>query len=263
MIGYLSKFIPRYAVLTAPLRRLTGQDVPFSWGPDEDKAFKNLKDSITCEDTMAFFDPKKPIIVRTEASFHEGLSAGLFQRTSKGLQPVHFISRSMTNAEKRYSQTEKDALAVKWAKSRFGMYLLGAPRFKIITSHKPLIPMFNKSCTKLPPRIEKWIMEMQDVDYELVYEPGNDEADPMDYLSRHPLPDTERDNTEKIIKALVTNEHGVIMKSIKEATSTDDVLQDVLTRMKRNDWDMHKNRPEIKLYYMIMHKLSRTKGLLL
>ena len=42
----------------------------------------------------------------------------------------------MTNAEKRYSQTEKDALAVKWAKLRFGMYLLGAPRFKIITSHK-------------------------------------------------------------------------------------------------------------------------------
>ena len=65
---------------------------------------------------MAFFDPKKPIVVRTEASFHEGLSAGLFQRTSKGLQPVHFISRSMTNAEKRYSQTEIDALAVKWAK---------------------------------------------------------------------------------------------------------------------------------------------------
>ena len=38
-------------------------------------------------------------------------------------------------------------------------------------------------------------------------EPGKNEADPMDYLSRHPLPDTEQDNTEKIIKALVTNEH--------------------------------------------------------
>ncbi|MEW8584399.1 MAG: RNase H-like domain-containing protein, partial [Candidatus Thiodiazotropha sp.] len=263
MIGYLSKFIPRYAVLTAPLRRLTGQDVPFSWGPDEDQAFMNLKASITCDNTMAFFDPKKPIVVRTEASFHEGLSAGLFQKTSKGLQPVHFISRSMTTAEKRYSQTEKDALAVKWAKSRFGMYLLGAPRFKIITSHKPLIPMFNKSCSKLPPRIEKWIMEMQDVDYELVYEPGKDEADPMDYLSRYPLPDTEEDNTEKAIKALVTNEHGVVMRSIREATSKDVVLQDIVTRMKQNDWDRHKNRPEIKPYYMIRHELSRAKGLLL
>ena len=135
MIGYLSKFIPRYAILTAPLRRLTGKEVPFSWGPEEEKAFKVLKDSITNDDTMAFFNPRKPIIVRTEASFHEGLSAGLFQNTSKGLQPVHYISRSMTQAEIRYSQTEKDALAVKWAKTRFSKYLLGAPKFKIITSH--------------------------------------------------------------------------------------------------------------------------------
>ena len=46
-----------------------------------------------------------------------------------------------------------------------------------MTAHKPLIP-FNKVKAKVPPRIENWIMEMQDVDYELVYEPGKDEADP-------------------------------------------------------------------------------------
>ena len=78
MIGYLYKFILWYAVLTAPLRRLAGNDVPFSWGPEEDAAFQNLKDSITCDDKMTYFDPRKPLIVRTEASFHQGLSAGLF-----------------------------------------------------------------------------------------------------------------------------------------------------------------------------------------
>ena len=56
MIGYLSKFIPRYAVLKAPLRRLTRKDVPFS---------EKLKESITSEHTMAFFDPRKPFVVRT------------------------------------------------------------------------------------------------------------------------------------------------------------------------------------------------------
>ena len=263
MIGYLSKFIPQYAILTAPLRRLTGQDVLFEWGHGEDQAFKRLKDSITNDDTMAYFDPKKPIVVRTEASFHEGLSAGLFQRTSKGLQPVHYISRSMTSAEQRYSQTEKDALAVKWAKTRFSIYLLGAPKFKIITSHKPLIPMFNKPCSKLPSRIEKWIMEMQDVDYELVYKPGKDAADPMDYLSRHPLPEAETDDTEMMIKMLVNNEHGVVLRSIHEATLKDEILQDVRKRMKSNDWEQHKNRPELKPYYLVRHELFRAKGLLL
>ena len=57
--------------------------------------------------------------------------------------------------------------------------------------------MFNKATAKLPPRIEKWVVDMQDVDFELVYEPGKDEADPMDYLSRHPLLITGTDSTEK------------------------------------------------------------------
>ena len=263
MVGYLSKFIPQYAILTAPLRRLTGQDVPFTWGQEEERAFKKLKDSITDDDTMAYFDPGKKTVVRTEASFHEGFSAGPFQRTSKGLQPVHYISRSMTSAEQRYSQTEKDALVVKWAKTRFRMYLLGAPKFKIVTSHKPLIPMFNKPCAKLPPIIEKWIMEMQDVDFELVYEPGKDAADPMDYLSRHPLSEVETDDTERTIKMIVKNEHGVVLRSIKEATAKDEILADIRIRMNQNNWEQHKNRPEIKPYYLVRHELSRAKGLFL
>ena len=81
------------------------------------------------------------------------------------------------------------------------MYLLGVPRFKIITAaHKPSLSMFNKATAKLPPRIEKWVMYMQDVDFELVYKPGKSDADPMDYLSRHPLPITGTDSIEKFKK---------------------------------------------------------------
>ena len=98
---------------------------------------------------MAFFDPSKPIILRTEASFNEGLSAALLQKRDRGIQPVHFISRTMRETEKRYSQTEKDALALKWAKERLRIYLLGAPRFRIVTAHKPLIPLFNKVKAKV------------------------------------------------------------------------------------------------------------------
>ena len=78
MTGYLSKFIPRYASLNAPLRKLTHKDTKFKWGAEENEAFENLKASITSESTMAYFNPARPIVVRVEASFHEGLSAGLF-----------------------------------------------------------------------------------------------------------------------------------------------------------------------------------------
>ena len=71
MIGYLSKFIPRYASLTAPLGNLTHKDTQFKWGREENLAFEKLKDSITNEITMAFFSPTRPIVLRCEASFNE------------------------------------------------------------------------------------------------------------------------------------------------------------------------------------------------
>ena len=224
MTRYLSKFIPRYTSLTAPLRELTHKDTKFKWGAKENEAFEKLKASITSESTMAYFNPARPIIVRVKASFHEGLSAGLFQETGSGLQPVHFISRTMTDTEKRYSQTEKDTLSVHWAKNRFSIYLLGAPKFKIITAHKPLLPLFNKAAMQLPPRIEKWVMGMQDVDFELIYEPGKDDADPLDFLSRHPLPEKGKDAVERVIKYVLKAEHAGVVDQIKEETCKDTQL---------------------------------------
>ena len=155
---------------------------------------------------MPFFDPDKHIILRTEGSFNESLSAAILSKTDRGMQPVHFISRTMT---------EKDALAIKWAKDRLRVYLLGATRFKIVTAHKPFLPLFNKTKVSMPPRTEKWVMQMEDVDCKLVYELGKDEADPLDYLSRHPFPETEDDGTEKIIKWAVEVEHSVVLQRIR------------------------------------------------
>ena len=255
MTGYLSKFIPRYSSLTAPLRDLTHKDTKFKWGTEEQEAFEKLKASITSGSTMAYFNPSRPISVRVEASYHEGLSAGLFQETDRGLQPVHYISRTMTDTEKRYSQTEKDALSVHWAKNRFSIYLLGAPRFKIITAHKPLLPLFNKANMKLPPRIEKWVMGMQDVDFELIYEPGKDEEDPLDFLSRHPLPETGRDAVERVIKHVVNAEYAVVMDQIKEETQTDNQLQKLSARIQTGDWERHKKDPDIMPFHGVRHEL--------
>ena len=195
----LDNFIKNYAAIAAPLYQLTRKETKFAWGKQEEEAFRKIQDNMSSEKTIAFFDPSKPIILRTEASFNKGLSAAWLQKTDRHIQPVHFISGTMSETEKRYSQTEKDALAIKWAKERLRIYLLGAPRFRIMTTHKPLKPLFNKVKAKVPPRIEKWIMEMQNVDYEFVYEPGKDEMDPLDFLSRHPLPETSDDKTKKII----------------------------------------------------------------
>ena len=262
MAGYLDNFIQNYAAIAAPLYQLTRKETKFYWGKQEEEAFRKIQDGISSEKTMAFFEPSKPIILRTEASFNEGLSAALLQKTDKGIQPVHFISRTMTDTEKRFSQTKKDALAIKWAKERLRIYLLGAPRFRIVTAHKPLIPLFNKVKAKVPPRIEKWIMEMQDVDYELVYEPGKDEADPLDYLSRHPLPETGNDETEKIIRWNMNAEHAVVVTRIREETRRDEIMQRLATRIAKGDWEKHKRDKDIEPYQHVKQELSVAEGLI-
>lgn len=112
MTGYLSNFNLRYSSQTAPLWTLTHKDAKLKWGKEQNVALEKLKASITSlsESTMAYFNPARRIVMRVEASYHEGLSAGLFQETNRGLQPVHFISRTMSIIEKWHSQTEKDAL---------------------------------------------------------------------------------------------------------------------------------------------------------
>ena len=90
MAGYLDNFIENYAGIAAPLYQLTRKETKFTWGKQEKEAFRRIQDSISSEKTMAFFDPSKPIILRTEASFNEGLSATLLQKTDSGIQPVHF-----------------------------------------------------------------------------------------------------------------------------------------------------------------------------
>ena len=77
-------------------------------------------------------------------------------------------------------------------------------------------------------------MQMQDVDYELVYEPGKDEADSLDFLSRHPLPERGHDKTEKIIRWNENAEHAVVVTWVREETWKDEVMQRLLKETGKN-----------------------------
>jgi len=260
MTGYLSYYIPGYAVLTAPLRELTRQDVKFQWKEKEEKAFESIKGALTSERTMAYFDPDRPTVLRTEASFKEGISAGLFQQVEGRLRPVQYISRSFTDTETRYSQTEKDCLAAKWATERLRLYLGGAPRFKIITGHKPLVPMLMKATARLPPRIEKWVMAMQDLDFSVEYQPGKDEQDPMDYLSRHPLPETGSDRTEKVVRQVRRKYDAVLLEELQEATEKE--LQPLIMKIEEGRWNRKDLQdPLLAEYYDVRDELSIINGL--
>eukprot|EP00795_Rhopilema_esculentum_P013859 gene13859-4804_t len=77
--------------------------------------------------------------------------------------------------------------------------------FNIITTYKPLSTLFNKATANLPPRIEKWVMAMQDVDIEMKYVAGKDEQGTLDFWSRNPLLITNDEDAEHTVKAIIND----------------------------------------------------------
>jgi len=162
MASYCSKFIHNFSHLADPLRELTKKDVPFKWTGKHGHAFKQLKAALTSSTVMSYFDPKKETEVVTDASPYR-LSAILTQTTpgQDDRKVIAYVSRSLTPVERRYSQTEREALAIVWAVARLHTYLYGSS-FTLYTDCKPIELILNNPRSKTSARIERWNLRLQD-----------------------------------------------------------------------------------------------------
>ena len=86
-----------------------------------------------------------------------GLGAALAQEQGGTWRAVSYASRSLTDMERRYSQTEKEALALVWACEQFNMYLPGRS-FELEMDYKLLERIYSRTCTSKPcVPIERWM----------------------------------------------------------------------------------------------------------
>ena len=151
MTNYLSRFIPHYSARTAPLRTLTEKDVAWNWGHLEQQAFEDLKQALTSDKVLAYFDPKRKTAIVTDAG-PKGISAILLQNVNNmDKKVIAYSSRALTDAETRYSQLEKEALAILHGCEKFRVYLIGSI-FEVYTDHLPLVNLLNKPNKKIPSR---------------------------------------------------------------------------------------------------------------
>ena len=95
-----------------------------------------------------------------------------------------------------------------------------------------------------------------------MYEPGKDEADPLDFLSRHPLPEIGHDKTEKIIRWNVNAERAVVVTQIREETRKDEVMQRLAKRIAKGDWEKHKRDKDLGPYIHVKQELSVAEKLI-
>ena len=121
---------------------------------------------------LALYDPAAEIKICADASTY-GLGAVLLQKPQeRQWKAVANASRSMSDTEHRYSQIEKEALALVWSCGKFSNYILGK-HMKLETDHKPLIPLLGKAnLDSLPPRILRFRLRLSQFDYSTSHVPG-------------------------------------------------------------------------------------------
>ena len=139
MANYCSRFIPSYSTITQPLRELTQQSTPWKWTSRQQHALQQVKEALAKASATAYFDLDKRTEILVDAS-PIGLGAILCQLDphTDERQVVAYASRSLTATEQRYSQTEREALAIVWSCEYFHLYVYGKP-ITVFTDHKPLV----------------------------------------------------------------------------------------------------------------------------
>ena len=168
------------------MHELTKKNTTFKW-PDESQAVYYKSKIILINSPVAsYFDVNKESIVLVDAS-PVGLSAVLAQIVphSQETKITAYESRSLTEVETRYLQTEKEALVIVWGVEHFHLYLYDVPIILFI-GHKPLEVIYANPCFKPTAHIELWMVRLQPYDFSSICKKG--EENPADFMSRHPLP---------------------------------------------------------------------------
>ena len=268
MFNYLGKFVPHLSTVLKPVSMLMKSDACWTWGPAQDKAFKEAKKLVSQATVLTYYDPRKPTVVSADASSF-GLGAVLLQaQEGDGLKPIAFASRTLTAAEQRYAQIEKECLASVWACEKFAQYLTGLPSFKLLTDHKPLVPlMTTKTIDEVPIRCQRLLLRLMRFSPEVEHVPGK-ELVIADALSRKPLSYSE-ESTHQEIQAHVDAVQAywpasnAKLSAMAQATHDDNTLRQVATHVMAG-WPEHKSKvqPEVLPFYPARGELSIVDGLI-
>lgn len=256
MTNYYAKFVPNYATVVEPMRRLLCKDVSFVWGPEQQEAYDQIKSTIAQRVVLGLFNPNLPTIVTTDASDY-GLGAVLTQVKGGHEVPIAFASRSLSPAERKYSTGEKEALACVWACNKWYTYLWGR-HFVLRTDHQALVTMLStRGPSRQTMRIARWSAQLLQFDYTVQYKPGRENY-VADALSRVPIEDQEGSEVEEDEYVLSqVSDSPVTLEDLKAATCSDRVLVQVMKYIEEGWPGSHKTLPhEIKPYLILRDELS-------
>ena len=146
--NYLSPYCSNLSTVIRPLTALTQKDLSFYWTEIQERAFNDGKQLIAAAPILQYYDLGKPVVLQVDAS-EEGLGGALLQPNAEGkLQPGPFTSSSLSSTEQRYSQIEKECLAICNTFGKFDHWLFGKSDITVHTDHQPLETIYKKPLHK-------------------------------------------------------------------------------------------------------------------
>ncbi|XP_033729753.1 uncharacterized protein K02A2.6-like [Pecten maximus] len=270
IVNYYRKFIPNMATVLEPLTHLLANDVEWQWSQTCANACETIKKLLVSSEVMVHYDPKKPLTLAVDASSY-GLGAVISHTIGSNDKPIAYVSRTLTSAERNYSQIEKEALAIIFGIQRFHQYLYGR-RFTLLTDHKPLttilgpkkgIPVLAAS------RLQRWAIQLSAYQFDIKFR-STDKNGNADVLSRFPMKEEESgvdDNyvfyeEAQLVNKMQVNSLPVTAMRIAAATKGDTTLARVI-EFTRSGWPNVEMGDELKPYHRIRDELTMEEGCLL
>ena len=143
---------------------MTRDALEWKWSGKEQKAFDGLKLGLSNK-SLGFFNTKRNTELTVDAR-PTGLGGVLVQYNPMDRKDCHKVanaSRLLTDVERRYSQCEKEALAVVWGCEKFCLYLMGNP-FVLVTDNQAVQLIFANTKSKPPARIVRMAPRLSQFD---------------------------------------------------------------------------------------------------
>ena len=168
MVNHYGSFIKQLPTKLKPLNNLLCADVQWHWGKQQSDAFTNIRKILFSPPIVVHFDPSKALVLTTDASEY-GIGAVLSHTTTDGEHQIACYSRTLSKAERNYSQLDKEGLAVIFILGKSHKFVYGR-HVKIITDHKPLMTLFGEH-KQIPviisPRIQRWAITLSSYNYSI------------------------------------------------------------------------------------------------
>ncbi|GJY55853.1 reverse transcriptase domain-containing protein [Tanacetum coccineum] len=177
--GFYRRFIKDFSKISRPMTHLLEKNTPFIFLEECIQAFQTLKKKLTEAPILIAPNWDQPFELMCDASDY-AIGAVLGQRIEKHFRPIHYASKTMTEAESNYTTTEKEMLAVVYAFENFWSYLI-MNKSIVYTDHSALKYLFAKKDTKA--RLLRWVLLLQEFDFKVVDTKGAENL-MADHLSR-------------------------------------------------------------------------------